>query len=321
MRITNQSLLNSILAGMQANGTRLDDLQTRISSGKRVLDPSDDPAATVKILELRTQIGQSQQYSANAEGGIDALEQADDIMVQIDATLQRVRELATAAANGTNSADSYQAQAAELDHIIRGIVDLANTSVEGKYMFSGWATDQKPLTVTEDGSGNVDSISYLATTGPGVDGRLNREIAPGIQVPVNVTVQEMFTHGTNPTTGASIDMLNRLVALRKDITTLSANPADATAQQGVGDFLGDLEIAENALLSTHTDVGARVKRLEAAVTRADALSDGLTKLVSKQEDLDVPKAILELANVEFSYKLSLQMGARVVQPTLLDFLS
>jgi flagellar hook-associated protein 3 FlgL len=131
----------------------------------------------------------------------------------------------------------------------------------------------------------------------------------------------MFTHGINPTTSAPVDLLNRLVALRKDITTLSANPADATAQQGVNGFLGDLEVGENALLSVHTAIGARVKRLEAAVTRADALSDGLNKLVSKQEDIDMPKAILELANVEFSYKLSLQMGARIVQPTLLDFLS
>lgn len=323
MRVTNQGLLNSIVQGLQRNISRLDEQQSRIAAGKRVLTPSDDPAATVKILELRAQMAQAQQYATNAQGGIELLDQSDSTMQQMEATFHRVRELATGSATATNSASSYQANAAELDQIIRGLADLANTEVGGQYLFSGWAIDKPPVSlVTDPATGLVTSVNYLATTDPanGIDGVIKREIAPGVQVPINVTVQGLFTKGVDPATGSTIDLLNSLVAVRGNLTALSVDPHDAVAQQAVGDSLAGLSTAEDALLAVHTDVGSRVKRLEAAIARADGLSDGLTRVISGQEDLDVTRAILELAQADSSYKLSLQMGARIVQPTLLDFL-
>lgn len=320
MRVTNQGFLDNILLGLQRNGNRLEDYQSRISSGKRVLQPSDDPAATVKILDLRSQMVEAQQYSKNAADGMDWLAQTDDIMTQVETTLHRVREIAVAAANGTNDAGAYKADASELDSIIRGLVDLGNTAIGSSQIFSGQATNTVPLSVTEDAAGMVDLVtSNIDGVITAANSKIERGIAPGVSVSINVTVDDVFGTFDNAAP-VKTDLLNQLVGLRQSITALSVDPNDATAQAGVTSALGALTTGEDTLLTVHTGVGARVTRLQAAVTRVNALSDGLTELISKQEDLDVPKAILELATVDSSYQLSLQMGARIVQPTLLDFL-
>lgn len=324
MRVTNQGLLNSILLGLQRNITQLEDHQSRIASGKRVLQPSDDPAATVKILDLRSAMVEANQYKANCQDGSDWLEQTDNTITLMETAIQRVREIAVSASTGTNSVSAYQALASELKQIVDGLADLGNTKVGDLYIFSGEAVNTKP--VVQEADPVTGQMHYVYKGATGGQASLVRQIAPGVDLPINVTAEDLLF-------GAS-GLLPSLEKLTDALTVLGSDTStDAERQAAMAVVKGDptasppapgaLELigqAENEVLRLHTDVGARVKRLEAAIARNDAMIDGLTKLVSKQEDLDVPKAILELATIDSSYKLSLQMGARIVQPTLLDFL-
>lgn len=313
MRITNQGLLSGILLGLQRNITRLEDYQSRIASGKRVLVPSDDPAATVKILDLRTAMVEAAQFRDNAEDGSEWLEQSDNVLSVLEETMVRIRELAVASANGTNSTGSYQAMAAELGQIIQSVADLGNTRVGELYIFSGQQVNTQPITL---------QATPPYATYAGDANAMTRGIAPGVEVPININAQEMLIGAANdgllPTLSQLKDALDKLALDANDASALQTIRGDTSL--GIPSILELIGKAENELVRLHTDVGARTKRLDAAIARAEAMEDGLSKLISKQEDLDVPRAILELATADASYKLSLQMGARIVQPTLMDFL-
>lgn len=324
MRVTNQGLLNSILLGLQRNITQLEDHQSRIASGKRVLQPSDDPAATVKILDLRSAMVEANQYKTNCEDGSDWLEQSDNTISLMETAIQRVREIAVSAANGTNSVSAYQALASELKQIVDGLADLGNTKVGDLYIFSGQAVNTKP--VVQEADPVTGHMHYVYKGATGGQAALVRQIAPGVDLPINVTAEDLL-FGTSGLLPSLEKLADALTVLGTDTSTdadrqaaLAVVRGDPTATPPTPGALDLIGRAESEVLRLHTDVGARVKRLEAAIARNDAMIDGLTKLVSKQEDLDVPKAILELATIDSSYKLSLQMGARIVQPTLLDFL-
>lgn len=324
MRVTNQGLLNSILLGLQRNITQLEDHQSRIASGKRVLQPADDPAATVKILDLRSAMVEANQYRTNCEDGADWLEQTDNTISLMENAVQRVREIAVSAATDTNSVGTYQALASELKQIVDGMADLGNTKVGDLYIFAGQAVNTKPVVQQADPVTGKMHYVYIGATGS--QAPLVRQIAPGVDLPINVTAEDLLFGA-----GQLLPNLERLADALAVLGSPGSTDAERQAAMAVvkGDpaaippvpaALDSISLAENDVLRLHTDVGARVKRLEAAIARNDAMIDGLTKLVSKQEDLDVPKAILELATIDSSYKLSMQMGARIVQPTLLDFL-
>lgn len=324
MRVTNQGLLNSILLGLQRNITQLEDHQSRIASGKRVLQPSDDPAATVKILDLRSAMVEANQYKANCEDGSDWLEQTDNTITLMETAIQRVREIAVSASTDTNSVSAYQALASELKQIVDGLADLGNTKVGDLYIFSGEAVNTKPVVQEADPVTGQMHFVYKGATGG--QASLVRQIAPGVDLSINVTAEDLL-FGASGLLPSLEKLTDALTVLGSDTSTdaerqaaLAVVKGDPTASPPAPGALELIGQAENEVLRLHTDVGARVKRLEAAIARNDAMIDGLTKLVSKQEDLDVPKAILELATIDSSYKLSLQMGARIVQPTLLDFL-
>jgi flagellar hook-associated protein 3 FlgL len=211
-----------------------------------------------------------------------------------------------------------------LHQITDGFADLGNTKVGDMYIFSGQAVDTKPVVKEADPVTGVMRYVYKGSTGTQAD--LVRQIAPGVDIATNVTAEQLLFGASDllpalESLSCALDVmasetsteLERLAA----IAIIKGDPAGLPPVEAA---LGRLSTGENEIMRLYTDVGARMKRLDAAVARNNSMVDGLTKLVSKQEDLDVPKAILELATADSSYKMSLQMGARLVQPTLLDFL-
>ena len=89
---------------------------------------------------------------------------------------------------------------------------------------------------------------------------------------------------------------------------------------GVGNMLGKLDTDISNLLRVRADVGARQNRLELTSNRLDNDNTNFTKLMSDNEDVDMAETIMNLTNEENVYKASLAGGAKVIQPSLVDFL-
>jgi len=126
--------------------------QNQVSTGKRVLTPSDDPVAAVHIMELQRALQQSTQYTKNAGAAGDRLSLEEQAIADISNVMQRVREQTLEANNGTVDADSRKLIATELRQRLDELVNIANRrDSNGEYLFSGFSTSTQPFSQTASG--------------------------------------------------------------------------------------------------------------------------------------------------------------------------
>ncbi|HEY8416908.1 MAG TPA: flagellar hook-associated protein FlgL [Limnochordales bacterium] len=297
MRVTNSMITRGLLANLNKHLSRMEELHFQMSSGKRIRVPSDDPAATSIGMRLHTSLNQVRQRRANLDAGLSWLEATDAALGEATEVLHRAKELAVYGASDTLPQDARDALAQEVEQLIQHIVDIANTRHGGLYIFSGHKTLTPPYT--------LDPTQPVPTAPPqyaGDDGLRLYEFDDGVTVPVNVPGNTVF----DPVLEALVDLH---AALKQ---------GDGPALSGT--VMNKLEAALDGLLRARADVGARSNRLELARARLDDLELNLEKLVSHTEDVDLARVIIDLKVAENSYRAALASGARIIQPSLLDFL-
>jgi flagellar hook-associated protein 3 FlgL len=160
MRISTSAIHQNALSAMLTQQTQLAKTQNQVSTGKRVLTPSDDPVAAVHIMELQRALAQSTQYTKNAGAAGDRLSLEEQALADITNVMQRVREKALEANNGTVDADSRKMIATELRQRLDELMNIANRrDANGEYLFSGYSTSTQPF------SQNGSSVSYAGDQG------------------------------------------------------------------------------------------------------------------------------------------------------------
>ena len=300
MRITQGVLINNMLRNYNKNMAKMDKLYTQLATRTRINTPSDDPAGLVTSLRLRTKLHQNEQYKKNVSDALSCIEIADSSLNNYNSVLQRVRELTVKASNGTNEQSSLKAIADELKQLKDEIGDIANTTLDDRYIFGGTRTMDK---VYDKASGQ-----WLGNANP-----INYEIGENITLQVNLT-GEVFDvdFSTDPPelAGSIFATLDKLIA---------------DVENGLYEEIGGADLAKldehiNNLLSYRSEVGAKMNRLEMVNSRLEDTEVNYTKLLSDNEGVNMAKVIVELTNQENIYRASLAAGARIIQPSLVDFL-
>lgn len=175
MRVSTQGSFLAGLTAMQRLQVALDQTQQQISSGRRILKPSDDPIAASRSLELREAISRLTQFDRNGGVTTNRLAQEESALTSVNNVLQRVRELALQANNGTQSNESRSQIGAEMRQLLDNLVQIANQKDgNGQYMFSGYLEEVAPVTRTAGGySYNGDQGRRLIQVGE------SRQVADG----------------------------------------------------------------------------------------------------------------------------------------------
>lgn len=294
MRVTQTVLMNQVLADLLAADARRLQVHRQLSTGRRINAPSDDPVGAVGVLRYRTELSLIERYRANAADGRDWISATESALQNATDILQRARELAVQGANGTLNQQSLQALAAEVDQLRQGLIQVGNATLGDRYLFGGQKTTAAPFKT--DGT-------YQGGTA-GVDADLVREIGPGVTVTVNVTGDVVLEAATRPA-GVLDQLASHLAA------------GDTAAVQA---DLGQVDAVLDSVFATRADLGARQARLELADQRLQDTAYGLQQLQSEVEDVDVAEVATRLSVQENAYRVALAATARIVQPTLLDFL-
>ncbi len=297
MRITTGMLQRSILADLNRSTERLSRTQAKLSSGKELLRPSDDPAAVGKALLLRESVAAAQQHQRNvrdAKGWTDATEAALASMTDV---VHRAKALVVQGASDSSSPQARAAIAGEIDQLIASLKEQANTAYGGRYLFSGTATKTPPYAAGTDAyQGNADLIA--------------REIGPGVSVTVNTTADRVLGSGQ----GAGDDrLLDTLADIRDHLLS-----GDTASLQGTD--LQRLDAGVDTLLDLRAANGAIGNRLESAEGRLAAVEELATKSLSDTEDADMAKTLIDLSTQTSAYQAALKAGANIVQSSLMDFL-
>ncbi|GFN24186.1 flagellar hook-associated protein FlgL [Thermanaeromonas sp. C210] len=304
MRVTNRMLISNVLTNINNNLQHMSKAQKQMSSGKRVSRPSDDPIVVARVLSFKTALAQQDQYDKNmadARGWLDASESALNMAT---ATLQRARELAVYGANGTMPEASMQALAAEVDQLIDELVQTANTSYGGRFLFGGTVTTSAPFQRTFEGT--EETVSYNGNTGS-----LDWEVAQGVTITVNENGNKVFMEAVGPE-GSKKSVFKLLFELKD---ALVGNDHSA-----VGDTIADFDQAIDHLLNIRATLGAKSRRLEMAQERLFVAKIGLTETMSKLEDIDLAETVMYYKNAENVYQAALATAAMVLQPSLVHYL-
>lgn len=289
-RVTQHSIARRTTSNMQATLARLQEVQEQISANKRITKVSDDPVSAASALKLRSSVDRNTQIDRNIADATAWLNTADDALTGMVTQIHRARDLAIQSQNGALSQTERDAIATELDKIRDTMVGLANAQYAGRSVFAGTANS-----AAYDSSGN-----FLGTSAA-----VERTVAPGVRVQVNVAGDVAF--GT-----AGSDIFTAVNNIATAVRAGNSNNIDAA--------LTNLDTRTTNLQSSIAEIGARTRRIDTMKDRND--SDGITlkQDLSAAEDLDLPRAILEMQLRSVAYQAALQTTAKVIQPTLVDFL-
>ena len=136
MRVTNSMVVNNLLSTLGKNATRLAKYQNQVATGKRITKPSDDPVGAAYSVRYNTDIEKEKQYLANIESSNEILRATETSLTSVDDVLQRMRELTISAAGAAPSESTRQSIKVELEQLREELVGLANTTYNGRYLFS-----------------------------------------------------------------------------------------------------------------------------------------------------------------------------------------
>lgn len=296
VRATQQSIAARVMTGLQGNLSRMGRLQEQLSSGKLITRPSDSPTGTVSAMQLRGEIRAVEQYSRNADDGIGWLGTLDDTLTGSLEVVRRVRDLTlqgmSAGAGGSPAARGALAE--EVKNIREQMVGLSNTRYLDRPVFGGITAGD----IAYDSTG---------TFRPGPVGQVERMV--GADMTVRVDLDGPTAFGAD---GAADNLFTVLQSVKDNLVA-----GDVT---GLTADLGNLDTVISRLQTVLSGVGARYNRVEQMRQTADDRALTLRSQLSDVEDIDLPQTIMDVKLQETAYQAALAATARVIQPSLMDYL-
>jgi len=297
MRVSNNTVTETILSQIQNLSTAQSKLQQQISTGLRISQPSDDPTAYGRVLNYQTAQRQVGQYQTNATNALALTQASYSGLQSFKKISDRAGELVTLGSStlGTTSMQSY---AVEVNQLIEQAVQVGNTSYNNSYVFAGSAVDTAPFVATRDASGQITSVAYAGNT---------------TQSPVPLSEGTSVTPTTSGTTNTGLkDFVNQLIALRDALNSGNTTAVSAT-QAG-------LATGEDAIISAVAETGGMQTRIEAAQSELQTRTSTLDTLISNEDSTDLSTAVVKLSQAQTAYQAALAGGSKIMNMSLLDYI-
>jgi flagellar hook-associated protein 3 FlgL len=297
-RVTQNMLTQRSLGSLQTNLNRMARTQEQLSTGRIINRPSDSPTGTASAMRLRDNLAATQQYQRNAQDGLAWLGTVDTTLTSITDQTREARDAALQGANsGAIGPAARNALAATVDQLRASLLSDANTTYLDRPVFGGITSGS---TAYAEGALPGDPVTFT-----GVPGEVKRTIGDGVSVRVD-------QDGTKVFGPAGDSVFEHLTALSDSLRSGD--------QTGIAAGIDQLNTDLDRMIATHSEVGTRYKRVDAAnQTGADG-ELSLKSSLSEIENADLPAVIVEMKMQETAYQASLAATARVMQPSLLDFL-
>ncbi|WP_239615867.1 flagellar hook-associated protein FlgL [Cohnella mopanensis] len=296
LRVTPGMMHNNLMRNINHNLSRMENQQNMLSTGRKLNKPSDDPAGITYSLRYRSELAMNEQYDKNIGTSLSQLSHTDTVLGQVNDLIQRAQQLTVQALNDTNPQSALDAIKIEMHQLYEQAVTAGNDTLNGKYIFNGQMTDKQPYTSADAATQDTDTEKFLM------------RFSAGVTVPINVTGDEVF--------GASGDADN-LFQVLKDLESALEDPAN---KDDLRVAYSNLNSRYDKLINIRSEVGARTNRVELIDQRLQDLTLNLNELQGKTEDADMAETIMKFNLEQNVYQASLSTGAKIVQPTLIDYL-
>ncbi|SFU55317.1 flagellar hook-associated protein 3 FlgL [Nitrosomonas eutropha] len=292
MRVSTNTLYDQGTRSMLQQQSSLLKLQQQLSSGKRIMTPSDDPIGAARAHELSQSLALNTQYADNRYRAMDSLQQVDSTLGSVSSVIQSARTMAVAAGNPAFSDSERKMMAIELRGHFGHLLGLANTKDEqGNYLFSGFKGNTQPF--VEQSAGVVtyegDSVQRLI------------QVSGSRQLEVSETGKDVF--------GA--DGSNLFNTVEDFIGALETPGGGATLNNAVSTALQDLDVALDNVLTKRAAVGSRLQEVDALQQIGEDTAVQYQQSLSRLQDLDFAQAISDLMRQQASLEAAQKTFTRV----------
>ncbi|MBC5630935.1 flagellar hook-associated protein 3 [Clostridium sp. NSJ-6] len=300
MRVTNRAMTNTYLSDVQKSLQSINKLNTQLNTGKQINKVSDNPYEAIKILNMQNEINDVERYNYNCDEITGWLDSTDDALDKIGNISSEIKVLLTSI-SGSYGEDEIKAIKSEINEKVKQIGEALNTTYAGRFIFGGSNTDEAPVEIFE----NADGIVELRLKAGANEDKLKAEISDGIGIDYNLTASQVT------------DNLKGLNTINNILVELGNNPVDKDRVQELNSELGDYM---NHVLNNRSAIGARSNTVSNVKSSNDENILRLKGVYSDMQDVDWAEKYIELTSAQMVYNSSMQVGAKMIQPTLLDYL-
>jgi flagellar hook-associated protein 3 FlgL len=304
VRVGDNTNFDTVKDSIRRSKERMDNLQLQSSTLKKLNTPSDDPVGAMKVLEVRTDKVNNDQFQSNSHLAEAFLNNSDHALSE-------------------TSDESRLGVAEEIGQLFKQAVAAANTKIGERYLFGGYKTQKPPF----DADGRYQ----------GDDGQMMIEIAKGVFISMNVPGVEAFN--TSPKNSVDSQKVyldpNRRPASNENETPQTPQPANSNVfdelqnlrialltgdLDGIRDTLDRFDELHGKVVSTRAMVGSRVQGLQSSSQALERHNVTNAQLTTNLEDADMAQVVSDLAKEETVFRSALQSSHKLIQPTLMDFL-
>jgi len=307
MRISTANAFKTTVDQLQRRQQDLVGAQEKLTSGKRVLKPSDDPAAAAQAERALARISRSEAQLRALDVSRNSMEMAESALGHAGELMQQARELLVSAGNGSYNDSDRMAIAESIRGLRDDLLTVANRADgTGRYLFGGQGASGMPLLDSPGG------VAYAGSAG-------QSQAAAGEASPLTIDGRAAWLQAPDPSSpGSSLsifDAMDRVVA-----ELMTPGRSAAAVALTVADGLGDFDAGADNLAAWRARTGEALRRIDSigerlSQTRLDAQTDR-----SEAEDLDMLQAISDFQNQQSGYDAALKTYSIVQQMSLLQYL-
>lgn len=321
MRVTTNQQFYSGQQTILKNQANLHKLQNQLSTGRKVVNPSDDPVASSRALLASQSKNVNGQYMNNQSIAMQQLSMTDSVLGSMSNTLQSILSSSVQAGDGAYSDAERRSIAAELRQQLNGLMDLANSkTATGEYVFGGYKTTEPPVVMfdQEEVIGDPSTYRYAKYNGDGGNQQIYVESSTAVNITENgseVFMRILDKHG-NPTGDSVFDTVKKMI----DYLETTNAPNTATGKADYNKALGDLNSVIEHVSRNRASVGAR----QAMVSELNASSRDLAvqydTALSELQDLDYAEAITSFTLQQTQLQAAQQSFLKVTESNLFSYL-
>ena len=323
MRVTNASMVRSHLYDTQKNLTNMSKINQQISTGKVINTVSDDPHKAIRIMNMNNEIKYTEKYNYNIDETVGWMNNTDATLDTVGNLLGEIKETILKVGNGTYSQNEMKSLNADMNEKIKQLADTLNSTHGGKYMFGGTNVDDAPIKLIENANGTVKLEFNKDKNGQTIPNTedLKADISSGVSIDYNVSVGELFNiKDNNGNTINLLDEINNLSTFMNDIANGNEQTAEQAKEKLMNDTKGKIDTLFDHVVNERTKLGVRVSTAEKIKEFNDENILSIKSILSQDQDTDAVEKFIELKSAEMIYQASIQVGAKLIQPTILDYM-
>ncbi|HOA42158.1 MAG TPA: flagellar hook-associated protein FlgL [Bacillota bacterium] len=340
MRITNKMITTQYTRSLNRLAAELNRLNNQVSSGRKFAKASENTSAAVKAFQLRKDMSRIEGYRENIAHAKSTLTNAESALMHIEELMRTATEKIITGLNDTQSREERAIIATELRSLQAQLLQTLNSTASDSYYFGGTNTETKPFEVIDGKlyyNGYDLDLPLPASTPEENEAKLKELASDTLYIDIGLSVKfdpatgeidegtvfgysiagiNVVGSGTTTVEGEEVsnNIYNLLGALAAEFESENYSHAKADA------LFGHLKDASQGIMRTITEIGAKTSYLDFMAERLEDQDFNLQERQVDVEGIDPAEAIINFEAQKFAYNAALQMGARIIQPSIFDFM-